>query len=180
MFAASVFANSAHADEASPPRGVVELTQLDTAIRSTSGDGGWGFSMVLNVGSLHYDERFDLFGAGLGLGTSWKTKSPVYPLEFGLYFSPSISKAATGQFAVGLATTVHATLFRGFGLGLGFDTWTRAGGFAPNSPYYDGSSATSFLDGFFLTFGYSMFNKTNASTVRKVLDNKFRPYFPED
>lgn len=180
MFVASGFANSAHADEAPHPKGVAELTQIDTAIRSTSGDGGLGFSMVLNVGSLHYDERFELLGAGLGLGASWKTKAPVYPLEFGLYFSPSISKGATGQFAVGLATTVHATLFRGFGLGLGFDTWTRAGGFAPNSPYYDGSPDTSFLDGFFLTFGYSMFNKTDASNVRRVLDSKFRPYLPED
>jgi hypothetical protein len=154
------------------PISTTKLLGLDKIISDTSGQGGFGFSMVLNASHVYPDLRFSILAMGLGLGASWKTKAPIYPLEFGLYVAPQMSRAAEGgRTSMSFSTNLHATLYRGFGIGIGLNTWERDAGLTPYG---------SLTDNIFFTLGFSVFNKTNIRPDGRDRSNdgsaKFQPF----
>ncbi len=155
------------------PVGTTEAIGLDSIISDTSGEGGLGFSMVLNMSHLYPDLRFNILASGLGLGTSWKSKAPIYPFEIGLYIAPQMSRATEGgRTSISFSTNLHATLYRGFGIGVGLNTWERDAGLTPYS---------SLTDNIFFTFGFSLFNKTHIEPDGRDRSNdgsaKFQPFY---
>lgn len=134
--------------------GILESLNLDGIVQGETGEGGLGFSVTSNVTRFYLDGRYDVFAAGIGLGVSWKNDSASRtPFEIGFYIAPQFAKRVDGEDSEGtVSVIVHATLFKKFGIGAGFDSWYTEGGVSP-----DGVDAS---DRLFVTIGYGLTNET--------------------
>ena len=153
LFAAASIALATAATADDRPSGVLDGTVGHVVVDKDSDKGGLGYSALVNVTRLYADGRYDILAAGVGFGASWKSASPRYPLEIGLYLAPQFAKSVQGVSGSGsIATLLHFTFFKAFGLGAGFDAWGSDGGFTRA-----GVGPGSRL---FVTLGYGVTNET--------------------
>ena len=87
-------------------------------------DTGWGASVAISLAAFKLDGSLDVFSAGVGGGVSYKLVTPKngYPMEFGAYLAPQFSRSS-GSSTGSVAFLLHAVLFRGFGVGVGYSFW---------------------------------------------------------
>ncbi|MBL4634764.1 MAG: hypothetical protein JKY56_12900 [Kofleriaceae bacterium] len=115
-----------------------------------------GASVLANVTRLYIDGRFSVMEAGIGLGVSWKAKGETFPLEIGGYLAPQFGKLSeNGDVEGSVSLIAHATFFSKFGIGVGLDSWSSNGGFAPDG--------VDFADRIFFTLGYGLTNETKKA-----------------
>jgi hypothetical protein len=128
---------------------------LNVIVQDKTGEGGFGFSITSNLTRFYFDGRYDVFAAGIGFRASWKNDSEKrYPFEIGLYVAPQFAKRIDDGDSEGTVSTIlHATLFKKFGVGLGFDAWYTDGGVSPDD--------VETSDRFFFTIGYGLTNETS-------------------
>jgi hypothetical protein len=159
-------AAGARAQEASPPPAPVADPRVEAAKTREESLGeaaglvkkdGWGAAALANVGAFRANGAYQLFSAGIGVGVSYKhnTARRRYPFELGLYAAPQLT-GGKGSSAASAAAILHATLFKSFGIGVGWETGRATvdgEGGAEGGFFKSGAK-----DSFFVTLGLGLTN----------------------
>ena len=88
---------------------------------------GFGGSVITNVATIFFDGDYNVFSAGAGFGFSYMPNDSGN-FEAGFYVAPQFVGEGNDNSGF-VSALIHVTVFRSFGLGLGYRLWKQGDGF---------------------------------------------------
>lgn len=123
----TTFAQTATATAAPAKETVAEVVEQSLSeILGVNCTSGLCMSTPIVVSTVQLDGQFHALSTGLGIGVAYKIESKRFPMAIGASVAPILEfdhVAQQGKFAI----LTHADLFKGLGVGLGWEAYNVGG-----------------------------------------------------